>query len=157
MYIVYLFKEKLTNKIIYVGSTSRPIVRLKEHKQALNGIKNRQKIHTYMINNNLKLYDDVIVEFVKECENKQEMLNEEEKLFYKYKDTLLNERPAENRKGQYNSTAKKVKCITDGNVFKSILQCSKFYHKSRSTISDCLNGRQNHIVINKRFYEFSYL
>ena len=33
MYIVYLFKEKETNEVIYVGSTSRPIVRLKEHKQ----------------------------------------------------------------------------------------------------------------------------
>ncbi len=52
MYIVYLFKEKETNEVIYVGSTSRPIVRLKEHKQQLLGMKPQNAIHRYMTEKN---------------------------------------------------------------------------------------------------------
>lgn len=70
MYIVYLFKEKETNEVIYVGSTSRPIVRLKEHKQQLLGMKPQNAIHRYMTEKKLKLYDDVEVVFTKECRNK---------------------------------------------------------------------------------------
>ena len=61
MYTIYLFKEKNTGNIIYVGSSSRPAARMKEHLLSLNGKKKKTNIHKYMLENNLRLFKDVEV------------------------------------------------------------------------------------------------
>ena len=74
MYLVYLFKEKKTGEIIYVGSSSRPSARLKEHGAQLRGDKQPCKIHNYMNAKKLKLYKDVEVIWVDSANDKNEML-----------------------------------------------------------------------------------
>lgn len=157
MYIVYLFKEKETNEVIYVGSTSRPIVRLKEHKQQLLGMKPQNAIHRYMTEKKLKLYDDVEVVFTKECRNKEELLRWEEKYYYKYLKTLKKDRPAENRSGVYNPRRRKVKCLNDGNIFKTVTECAAFYKKGRTTISNVLIKEKPYTLINNEKYYFEYV
>lgn len=157
MYIVYLFREKSTNSVIYVGSSSRPIVRLKEHRQQLSGAKKQGRIHRYMCEHNLKLYDDVSVEFIKECKNKDDMFKWEEEYYFKYIDTLLNERPGEDRTGAYNPRRRKVRCLNDGREFKTVSDCALFYKKGRTTVSNVLNKEKPYTWINDEKYYFEYV
>lgn len=121
MYLIYLFVEKQSQKVIYVGSTARPSARIKEHMLSLKNKKPKNKIHQYMINNNLKLYKDVEVHWIDCTENILDGRLLEEQYFYKYQDTLLNERPGEDRTNQYNPRHRLVKCIEDNKEFNSIL------------------------------------
>lgn len=157
MYIVYLFREKRNGNVIYVGSSARPIVRLKEHKQQLEGMKKPNKIHKYMIKNNLRLYDDVSVEFVKETKNKQEMLKEEEKFYFLFSETLKNERPADIKTEFYNPRRRKVKCLNDNKIFKTVTECAKYYKKGRTTISNVLIKEKEYTWINDEKYFFEYV
>lgn len=156
MYLVYLFKEKNSNEVIYVGSSARPAERMKEHIQALNGKKNINNIHKYMIENDLRLYKDVEVIWVDSAEGKDGMLELEEKYYYKYFDTIKNERPAEDRTGKYNPRKRKVKCLNDGMVFKTVTECSKYYKKGRTTISNVLIKEKAYTYVNGEKYYFEY-
>lgn len=158
MYIVYLFKEKRTDKIIYVGSSARPAARMKEHKQALLGLKKRSKIHRYMLQNNLEFYRDIEVIWVDYGNTREEMIKLEEKYYYKYVDNgLLNERPGENRYGWYNPKRKAIRCINDGKIFKTITECALYYRKARQTIQDIVTSRKSYTWINSEKYYFEYV
>lgn len=157
MYLVYLFREKSNNNVIYVGSSSRPAARLKEHNHQLIGIKNPNNIHKYMLNKGLKLYKDVSVEWIDCADSKEEMLALEEKYYYRYLETIKNERPAEDRKGYYNPRKRKVKCLNDGNTFKTVTECAKYYGKGRTTISNVCIKEKPYTWINNEKYYFEYV
>ena len=157
MYIVYLFKEKVTDNIIYVGSTSRPTTRMKEHNQQLSGIRKPSKIHEYMIKNELELYKDVVVEWVDVGVDMEDMLRIEEEYYFKYLSTIKNERPAENRKGFYNPRKRKVKCVNDGKIFRTVTECASYYGKGRTTISNVCIKEKPHTWINEEKYYFEYV
>ena len=139
MYVVYLFREKKSGNVIYVGSSARPAERMKEHLQSLNGIKPKMKIHNYMLNNGLKLYRDVEVVWVDCANNKAEMALLEEQYYYQYQATLLNDRPGENRYGWYNPKRRAIRCVNDGKVFNTISECGIYYGKARTTIQRTLS------------------
>jgi len=158
MYVVYLFKEKKTGRVLYVGSSARPAERMKEHMQSLMGMKARTKVHEYMVENHLKLYRDVEVIWVDSGKDKNEMIALEEQYYYKYVDQgLLNERPGENRYGWYNPKRRKVRCLNDGKVFKTVTECSQYYHKGRTTIEKVLTGNTTHTWVNGEKYFFEYV
>lgn len=157
MYTVYLFKEKTTGHIIYVGSTARLSARLKEHRHQLSGARNPNNIHRYMIENNLKLYKDVEVVLVDCADTKEEMWSLEEKYYFKHSGTIKNERPGEDRNGHYNPRRRKVKCLNDGKVFKTVTECAKYYGKGRTTISNVLIKEKPYTRINEEKYYFEYV
>ena len=156
MYIVYLLREKQSGEVIYVGSSARPITRLNEHQQALNGIKPPSKVHQYMLSHNLTLYKDVEVVFTDVGKNKAEMVALEEQYYYKYAETLLNDRPGENRYGWYNPKRRSVRCVNDGKVFQTISACSHYYKKARTTIQNVTGGHKPYTWINGEKYFFEY-
>lgn len=142
MYLVYTFVEKRTQKIIYVGSTARPSERIKEHLAAIKGVKPQANIHRYLNSNNLTLYKDVEVRWVDSFDTLLDARLEEEHIYYKHIDTVLNERPGEDRKGNYNPRSRLVKCLEDGKEFQSVVSCSKYYNIPRTTISSNLSGHR---------------
>lgn len=151
MYLVYLLREKATNVVIYVGSTSRPACRIKEHILSLAGKKSKhQKIHSYMRERGLMFFKDVTVEWVDCANDRSEMYALEEKYFGLYKDTLLNDRPAENRFGGYNPKRRFVTCLDDGKTFDTISECAKHYGIKRTTLSNVLHGYKPN-KLNMRF------
>lgn len=159
MYVVYLFKEKKTGDVIYVGSSARPAERMKEHAQSLKGMKPRTQIHEYMIANHLELYRDVEVVWVDYGKDKDEMIQLEEMYYYKYESTLLNDRPGDNIHGWYNPKRKAVRCLNDGKVFKTVTECSRYYGKSRQAIHNALSTKPEYPYtwINGTKYYFEYV
>jgi len=140
MYLIYLFKEKSNNTVFYVGSSARPSARMKEHLLCLNGSKqNNQKVYSYMKERNLQFYKDVEVIWVDCAESRQEMYNLEAQYYYKYKETLTNDRPAENRNGQFNPKRRKVRCKSENKTFNSLIECAKHYNIPRTTLTGWLN------------------
>lgn len=156
MYLVYLFKEKESGKIIYVGSSSRPSARMKEHHHQLNGMKKPSNIHKYMNEKGYKFYKDVEVIWVDSAENREEMLKKEEEYFYKFIDSVKNERPAENMSGKYNPRRRKVKCLNNGKVFDTISECAKYYNKGRTTICRVLTKEVKYTYVNGEKYIFEF-
>lgn len=143
MYLVYLFREKKSGKVIYVGSSARPAARMKEHVASAEGQKpSNMKLYGYMRDNNLKFYKDVEVVWVDRAENEKEMRDLEALYYYKYEETLLNDRPAEYRNGECNPKRKGVRCLDDGMEFNSVLQCSEYYGIPRTTLTNHLTGRR---------------
>ena len=110
-----------------------------------------------MSKHNLKLYDDVSVEFVKECTNKEDMLKAEEIYYFKYIDTVLNERPGEDRNGSYNPRRRKVRCLNDGREFSTVSECALFYNKGRTTVSNVLNKEKPYTWVHNEKYYFEYI
>lgn len=158
MYTVYLFREKVTGKVIYVGSSARPSARMKEHLQILDERKpNNQKIYDYMRNNGLKFYKDVEVIWVDCADNKEEMYELEAQYYYKYQDTVMNDRPAEIRDGKYNPKRRKVRCINTGEIFNTVTECASYFHKGRNTITRVLNKVHEYTYINDEKYYFEYV
>lgn len=140
-YFIYLFREKQTGKVIYVGSTRAIGKRLNEHRRALREPKHMLPIHVYMKEQNLKLFDDVevcIVEFLQDV-SREKALEVESEYFFKYRDTLKNVRPAEIRSGEYSVRNKAVRCLNDGKEFFSIRQAADYYGLNRVTIMNHLN------------------
>ena len=161
VYYIYLFREKKTGKVIYVGSSARPMQRIKEHIQCAEFRKktrnnNHQKIYLYLRDNNLELIKDVEIVWVERVEDKEESLRLEAEYFYKYKDTVLNDRPAEDMNGNNNPRRRKIICVNTGEIFGSISECAKFYNKARSTISNVVLGEKPHTLINDEKYYFEY-
>lgn len=156
MYLVYLFREKNTGHVIYVGSSARPAERLKEHQQALLGMKKQSSIHQYMNSHNLKLYKDVIVEWVDSGEDKHEMVDLEEQYYSKYKPDgyLLNDRPGEDRGGHFNPRRRKVTCLNDGKIFSSVLEAAKYYDIPRTSVSNVAHGYRSYVTKNGTRYRF---
>jgi len=159
MYLVYLFKEKKSGNIIYVGSSSRPSARMKEHCAALRGDKPQQKIHQYMNKNNLEFYKDVDVIWCDVANDKNDMLKLEETYYFKYLDLgfLLNDRPGEDRSGNNNPKRRGVINKSDGKLFKTISEASKIYGIPRTTLSGYLNGRRKQPTINGICQDFEYV
>lgn len=140
-YFIYLFREKQTGSVIYVGSTRAIGKRLNEHRRAFREPKHELPIHTYMKQNNLKLFDDVevcIVEFLQGVP-KEKALEVEAEYYYRYEKTLKNVRPAENRIGEFSARNKAVRCLNDGKEHLSIRQAAEFYGLNRVTIMNHLN------------------
>lgn len=158
IYFVYLFREKITQKVIYVGSTSRPTERIKEHIQIAEGRKsNNQNIYKYLNENNLELFKDVEIVWVERVKEKELALKLEEEYYYKYQDTVLNDRPAEIRNGHYNPKRRKIKCLNDGKIFNSIIECAEYYGKKRTTINNVVAGQKKCTIINNEKYYFEYV
>ena len=157
MYMIYLFKEKLTGDIIYVGSSSRPAARLKEHNYQLQGLKKTNNIHSYMNKNNLKLYKDVEVIWVDCADSKDEMWKLEEYYYFQHISTIKNERPAEDRKGAYNPRKRKIKCLNDGKIFRTVSECAIYYKKGRTTIGNVARGEKPYTWISDQKYKFEYV
>ncbi|KIP23794.1 GIY-YIG catalytic domain protein [Bacillus thuringiensis serovar morrisoni] len=157
MYLVYLFKEKSSGEIIYVGSTARPTARLKEHREQLEGRKRPNRIHRYMRDEKLTLYKDVEVLWCDCARDKEEMLKLEEEYYYKYVKTIKNERPGENRKLFYNPRSRNVVCLNDGKEFRTVTECADHYKKGRTTISNVLIGEKPFTWINNKKHFFKYV
>lgn len=157
MYMVYLFREKETGEVIYVGSSARPMARLKEHRHQLSSDRKPNLIHRYMIEKNLNLYDDVSVEFVYNASSREEMLKVEEKYYFENLKTIKNERPGEDKSGHYNPRKRKVICLNDGKVFKTVSECARHYKKGRTTINNVLTREKPHTFINGEKYIFEYV
>lgn len=158
MYLVYVFVEKESEKVIYVGSTARPSARIKEHNLSLAGKKPKGAIHNYMIKNNLKLYKDVEVRWIDCADNILDGRLLEEKYYYLYEDTVLNERPGEDRTKNYNPRHRLVRCLEDGKEFKSVLSCSEYYNVPRTTISNQLNGYKKQVKTkDNQILHFEYI
>ena len=157
MYTIYLFKEKSNGEIIYVGSSARPSARLKEHNHQLSGSKPQNNIHKYMNEKGLKLYKDVEVIWCDCADTKEEMWELEEQYYFKHMDTVKNDRPGEDRNGQYNPRRRKVKCLNDGMVFKTVSECASYYNKGRTTISNVLINEKPFTWINNEKYIFEYV
>lgn len=159
MYLVYLFKEKKIGKVIYVGSSSRPAARMKEHCAALRGDKKQQKIHLYMNKKNLELYKDVDVIWCDVANDKKDMEKLEETYYFKYLDSgfLLNDRPGEDRSGNNNPKRRGVINKSDGRLFKTISEAANTYGIPRTTLSGYLNGRRTQPKINGVDQDFEYL
>lgn len=159
MYLVYLFKEKETGNIIYVGSSSRPSARMKEHMAAINGEKTVQNVHSYMIENGLKLYKDVEVIWYDIAESKEEMYKLEERTYRKFVKYghLLNSFPGNNVKGENNPRRKGVINKSDGNVFKTVTQAANFYNVPRTTFTHYLSGLRKQPIINGKSQQFEYI
>ena len=161
VYYIYLFREKNTGKVIYVGSSARPMERIKEHIQCAEFRKktkynNHQKIYLYLRDNNLKLIKDVEIVWVERVEDKEESLRLEAEYFHKYKDTVLNDRPAEEMDGSNNPKRKKVVCVNTGEVFDTVTECANYYGKGRSTITRVLQKVAKHTYVNDEKYYFEY-
>ena len=155
MNLIYLFKEKSTNEIIYVGSSSRPSARMKEHIQTLKGDKqSNQKIYKYMNSKNLKFYIDVEVIWVDCADTVSEMRKKEEEYYFKYIDTVKNDRPGEYLLGKYSPKRRSVKCINDGMIFDTVTECAKYYGKVRTTIQNVLIKEQPYTNINDEHFFF---
>lgn len=143
MYLVYLFREKESGKVIYVGSSARPAARMKEHVATLEGRKpTNMKVYDYMRENNLELYKDVEVVWVDRADDDVSLRELEAEYYFKYEGTVLNDRPAEDRNGEHNPKRKGVRCLDDGKEFSSVLQCSKYYGIPRTTLTNHLKGRR---------------
>lgn len=145
MYLVYLLREKQTGKVIYVGSSARPAARMKEHVHSLNGKKKLSEhfpLYDYMREHSLRFYKDVVVEWVDVAKDKPSMLALEEQYYYQYKDTVLNDRPAEDRTGEFNPKRRIVKCLTDGKEFETVSACAEYYGYARTTLSCILHGKR---------------
>ena len=85
------------------------------------------------------------------------MIELEQKYYYKYIDTIKNDRPGENRYGWYNPKRRKVKCINDNRIFRTVTECARFYGKGRTTISGVLRGEKQCTIINGEKYYFKYV
>lgn len=158
MYLVYLFKEKKTGEIIYVGSSARPAERMKEHVQAIDGRKKcNMPLYKYINSKGLKLYKDIEVIWVDAAKDKESMYELEAQYYYKYRDTVKNDRPAEIRNGEFNPKRRKVKCLNDGRVFPTVMGCSQFYGKSRTQINRVLSHECEYTYINGEPYYFEYV
>lgn len=139
-YWIYLFRIKKTGEVIYVGSTRAIGQRLNEHRRGLKEEKHRLPIHEYMIQNNLKLYDDVeicLVEFMQNVD-KETVLAKEAEYFYRYRDTVKNTRPAEDRTDEFATRNQAVRCLNDGKEFYSLRNAAEYYGLNRATISNHL-------------------
>lgn len=158
VYYVYLFRIKENKKVIYVGSSARPMERIKEHIQCAEGRKkSNQPIYKYMKDNNLKLIDDVEIVWVERVDDREKALKLEAEYYYKYKSTVLNTRAAEDKSGAGNPRKRKVKCLNDGNIFNTVSECARFYSKGRTTISNVLNNEKPYTWINEEKYYFEYI
>lgn len=160
MYLNYLFKEKLTGKVIYVGSSARPSARMKEHIASLKMKKPRsmnQNIYKYMRKMGFEFYKDVEVVWMDCSETKDDMLKKEEESYFKYFDTILNDRPGEITSGCYNPRRRNVICLNDGKTFKTVTECSEYYKKGRTTISNVLIKEKPYTYINNEKYYFEYV
>lgn len=158
MYLVYLFQEKSTGNVIYVGSTSRMQARLKEHKRALTTGKGASRIHRYMNSKNLKLVNDVRIIWEYSTDNMEDMLKHEESEYYKWlpAGNLMNERPGEDRNGSNNPKARAVRCLNDGRVFKTISSAARYYGITRHGIDDVINGRRKQTGRRKTGIEYKF-
>lgn len=83
------------------------------------------------------------------CADNLEWVTSSENSIHAYKSGLLKikkgkENPLHYKfKGANNPTAKKVKCITTGKIFETILEGANYYNiKSSSDIVSCCRGRQ---------------
>ena len=160
IYYVYFFREKRTGKVIYVGSSSRPMERIKEHMQCYEGRKkNNQEIYKYLKHNNLELLKDVEIVFAERVKEKHKALELESEYFFKYKETLLNQRPAEERNGSFNPKRRRVQCINDGMFFETITECAKYYKKGRTTMTKILSSKTNkqYTYVNGEKFYFKYV
>lgn len=134
MYSIYKFVEKSTDKVIYVGSTARFSARMKEHGLAIIGSKPQSKIHKYLAENNLQLYKDIEVIICDSATTKELAHELESNLFYLYQETLLNDRPAEIKFGEFNPKRRQIHCLESGRTFKTVLAASRYYNIPRTTI-----------------------
>lgn len=141
VYYIYLFRVNSTGEIIYVGSTAHMGERINGHRRAFREEKYQMPIHKYMIENGLRLFDDVSICVVECLENvtKEEALKVEETYFYKYRQTLKNFRPAEIRGGEFGARNKPVRCLNDGLSFPSVRLAALHYGIGHSGIMYSLN------------------
>ena len=141
-YMVYLFREKATGTVIYVGSCKNFGARMNDHRRSLRDKGKRlAPIHQYMLDNNLRLFDDVEVAVVWYGVDvtKEQALEKEAEYFYKYQDTVKNTRPAEIRDGEFGANRKAVRCVTDGKVYATMKMAAEAYGLHYVTISNHIN------------------
>ena len=110
-----------------------------------------------MNDNNLKFYKDVEVLWVDCADNEPEIRKLEEYYYFRYIETILNDRPGEDTKGKYNPRRRKVTCRNDGMVFETVSECARYYNKGRTTISNVLRNEKPYTIINREKYFFEYL
>jgi predicted GIY-YIG superfamily endonuclease len=140
-FFIYLFRIKGTDEVIYVGSTKSFTNRFNDHRRSMRESERRAPIHKYMIENGLdfgKNIEVVITEFLEDT-TKEQALKVEAEYFYKYRETLKNTRPAEDREGEFSVRNKAVKCLNDNKVFISVRKAAEHYKISRYMLSNHLN------------------
>jgi predicted GIY-YIG superfamily endonuclease len=157
MFIVYLFKEKKTETVIYVGSSARPAERMKEHIASIKGNKPRNKIQRYMHSNGLELFKDVEVIWIDCAESRDEMISKEQEYYYKHVNTIMNERPGDNKSGWYNPRRRVIRCVNNGVEYRTVTECAELLNVGRTTLSDVLNNRKPHLNVNGEKLLFEYV
>lgn len=160
LHYVYIFVEKETEKVIYVGSTSRLSPRLKEHRECCEGKRKGtqyQKIHQYMNTNHLILFEDVEVRLVSQVDGREEAMKRESELYYQYKETLLNDRPGENKFGKYNPKRSPVYCFNNNTIYETIEEAGRNMPFSPQTISRVVNGEKEFHTYDGEDYYFARL
>lgn len=124
-FYIYLFEEKASHKIIYVGRTRYPMRRFLEHRKDCKT--SNIPLYTYMRKNNFELYRDIniiITEFITD----EEMANTREQYYtQKFHDTVFNVHLGNDRSGKYSNRRKMIKCLTDGKVYDSIKEAKQVY------------------------------
>lgn len=153
---VYVFVEKSSDTPIYVGSSSRLSARLKEHVESIRGSRRKQKIHAYMNLMGLELYRDVEVRIISAHPNIKEGQHAEAAYYYLHQETLQNDRPAENRFGEFNPKRKAVKCLETGEEFPSVLQAAAHYRTNRQKLNSNISNGNKHKMPDGRMLTLIY-
>ena len=116
-------------------------------------LKNNSNNTTPIITKNIK---DIEIVWVERVEDKEESLRLEAEYFHKHKETVLNDRPAEEMDGGGNPRSRSVICLNDGKIFDTITECANYYGKGRSTITRVLQKVAKHTYVNDEKYYFEY-
>lgn len=109
IYYIYLFVEKKTDKVIYVGSTRHIGGRINDHRRGQRDKTREQPIHEYLNKNNLTLIKDVAITIVDMTDTRESALKLESKYFEKYKSTIVNIWKAEKMSGEYSPIRQPLK------------------------------------------------
>lgn len=123
---IYLFREKKSRKVIYVGRTRIPMRRFKEHEQAL--ATSTSPLYQYMRDNNLLFYRDIELVLVEFVDSGEADANEREQYYtLLYHDSVLNVHLGDDRSGQWSSRNRAVQCVTDGKIYRSVAEATAHY------------------------------
>lgn len=139
-YYIYLLKEKVTRKVLYVGCTIHPMRRLSEHKDAI--VNNSAPLYEYIRSNGFELFTDIEFHLVDKTTTldteEAELL--EQKYTKEHKDTVLNVYMGNKRHNQFSNKNKRIRCVTDGKTYPSVKKVLESYEGVTNIYSHLKRG-----------------
>lgn len=122
---VYLFVERGSGKVFYVGTTRYVGRRMNEHRRDLKRNK-YTPLYVYMRDNDLELFRNVDVQLVELVRSRDEAAKLEAAYIERYKDTVVNVVKLDTRKYSTDPRYLKVRCVDTGEVFHAVsAACTK--------------------------------